>query len=60
MLFLLREPLRSSVYDDFEYKIYIPVPDEIYEEWFRTNWLDKIREFMRNEFDIEDIVLITL
>ena len=56
----MREPLRSSIYDDFENKIYIPVPDDVYKEWFETNWLDKIKEFMREKFDIEDVVLISL
>ena len=59
-LFLLREPLKSSVYDDFENKIYIPVPDEIYKEWFETNWIDKIKEFVKDKFDIDDIELLVL
>lgn len=59
-LSLLRESLRSSVYDDFENKIYIPVSYEIYKKWFKTNWLEKVKQFVKDELGIEDVVLINL
>ena len=56
---LLRDPLRKAVYDDLENKIYIPLPnDEIYKHWFEFNWMDELRKFMLENFDIEDIELI--
>ena len=59
-LFLLRKSLRSSVYGDFENKIYIPVSYEIYKKWFKTNWLEKVKKFVKDELDTEDVVLINL
>ncbi len=57
---LLREPFVKAVYDDFENKIYIPVPDEVYGDWLKTNWLDNIKGFMKKMFEIEDIEVIVL
>jgi len=58
---LLRDPLRKAVYDDLENKIYIPLPnDEIYKQWFEFNWMDELKKFMLENFDIEDIELILI
>jgi len=52
---LLKEPLKKAIYDEFENRIYIPVPDEIYRDWFETNFLYDLKNYLRNKFDIEDV-----
>jgi len=56
---LLKEPLRKSVYDDLENKVYIPAPDNIYKGWIETNFLEDIKEYLKNKFNIEDIEVIS-
>ena len=54
---LLREPLRKAVYDDLENKIYIPVPDEIYKDWFKTNFLEDIKGYLNEKFGVEEVFI---
>jgi len=56
-LLLLKEPLRLAVYDDLENKIYIPVPDETFKEWFESNFLEGLKEYLNKNFGIEEISL---
>jgi len=56
---LLKEPLRKSVYDDFENKIYIPASDNIYKGWLEINFLEDIREYLKNKFGIDDVEVIS-
>ncbi len=56
---LLREPLRKAVYDDLENKVYIPVPDELYRDWFETNFLEDIKEYLNDKFEIEEVEVLS-
>ena len=56
----LKEPFLKAVYDDFENKIFIPLPDKIYSDWFKSNWLDSVRDFMKERFNIDDVELVIL
>jgi len=54
---ILRYPLRLAVYDEIDNIIYVPVPDVIYKEWLENNFLEDIRKFLREKFNIENIVV---
>jgi plasmid replication initiation protein len=57
---LLKEPFKKAVYDEFENKVYIPVPDEIFKDWFEINFLDNLKRFLMEKFDIEDVEIEVL
>ncbi|ACO04971.1 putative replication initiation protein (plasmid) [Persephonella marina EX-H1] len=54
---LLREPLANAIYDELESVVYIPAPDEVYKDWLDTNFLEDIRQFLRDRFDVSDVVV---
>jgi FAD synthase len=57
---LLREPLGKAVYDDMDNVVYIPVPDEVYKEWFENNFLEELKNFLEEEFGISGVVVEAL
>ena len=57
---LLKEPLRKAVYDDFGNVVYVPVPDDVYKEWFKSNFLDDLKEYLKENFDVEDVFVEVL
>ena len=54
---LLEEPLLGALIDESKGIVYIPVPDEVYREWIEKNYLQSIKEFLKNIFDISDVVI---
>jgi len=57
---LLKEPFKKAVYDEFENKVYIPVPDEIFRDWFEVNFLEDLESFLSEKFDIEGVEMEVL
>ncbi len=53
-------PLRDAVYDDFENKIYIPVPDKVFRDWFEVNCLTEMKKFLKKNFNVDDVELVVL
>jgi len=58
--YLLKEPLKKAIYDGIENKIYIPVLDSIHKDWFEINFLEDIKEFVKQRFNIDDVEVIVL
>ncbi|WP_029523661.1 replication initiation protein [Persephonella sp. KM09-Lau-8] len=56
-LSFLREPLLDALLDKTEGVVYIPAPDEVYKEWLEKNYLQSIKEFLRENFDVSDVVV---
>ncbi|WP_081826623.1 RepB family plasmid replication initiator protein [Persephonella sp. KM09-Lau-8] len=54
---LLKEPLLNALEAEEKGTVYIPVPDEVYKEWFEKNYLQSIKEFLRENFDVSDVVV---
>jgi len=54
---LLKEPITKMVYDDIENIIYVPAPDEAYKDWLEGNFLDDFKEFFRERFNVDDVII---
>lgn len=57
---LLRDPLRKAVYDDIENIVYIPVPDEVYKDWFESNFLNDLKMYLKENFGIDKVCVEVL
>ncbi len=53
---LLKEPLKSAVYDEKENIILIPVPDDGYKVWLEEK-IGGLKEFIKDEFNIDDVIV---
>jgi len=57
---MLREPLLNAIYDDLGNVIYVPAPDEVYKDWLEENFLDDFKEFFRERFGVDDVIIETV
>ena len=55
---LLKPILKSAVYDEIDNAIYIPLPDNLFKIWFESEFLDSIKNFMFQNFNIADVILV--
>jgi hypothetical protein len=44
--------------DDLENRLYIPVPDEVYKEWFEQNVVPAFEDFLGEEVDGIEVLVV--